>query len=144
MKANSKCHETTRKQALPSLVYIGPISIGFCGVKYLAGMRSYAGANWVDADAFFPWFAIREASRYIQLFSFPPGNMVIQAENIAFLDISGRKQTLQKEWGADRARPQPAPRPAAGWFKKLCLVTFASTRQHTLTSKDNILKNSWG
>lgn len=32
-----------------------------------------------------------EASRYMQLFTFPPGNMVIQAENIAFLDISGQK-----------------------------------------------------
>lgn len=53
-KSSTKCHGTTRKQALLSLVYKGPISIGFCGVKYLAGMRSYAGANWVDADGFFP------------------------------------------------------------------------------------------
>lgn len=108
-KSNTKRHETTRKQALPSHVYIGLVSMDFWAVKYLARRRSYAGANWVDADGFFPWFAIREASRYIQLFSFPPGNMVIQAENVVFWDISGQKQTPQKKWGAERAHPQPAP-----------------------------------
>lgn len=65
-----------------------PIFIGFCGVKYLAGMSSYVGENWVDADVFFPWFAVWEASRNIQLFSCSQGTVVIQAENIAILDVS--------------------------------------------------------
>lgn len=53
-KSNTKHRGRTEKQTFPSLVYIGPISIGCCALKHLAGMRSYAGENWVDADVFFP------------------------------------------------------------------------------------------